>query len=169
MSTELQQKLTSLSLIERGLVHLSSGKGHGPAAEGYDFFAGIIGLGTMALFGGAMMSFPMPETGFGLAGRILGIFIPVVGSLIIYREFVKSALANKPTWAQVVSEELAQYQPVDKDGWLRLHELAGDRAAVDLDALEVWLSVEQNAVRNQQEKAVPKVLIELRRPDTSES
>ena len=162
MSTELQQKLTSLSLIERGLVHLSSGKGHGPAAEGYDFFAGIIGLGTMALFGGAMMSFPMPETGFGLAGRILGIFIPVVGSLIIYREFVKSALANKPTWAQVIADELAAYKPVEQESWAWLHEQAGEGTAVDIDALQVWLSVEQNAVRKLTEVPKPKVLVELR-------
>lgn len=169
MDTELQQKLSALNLIERGLERLRSGKGHGPADDGYDFIGSALALVCLGVSSGVMLNLPMPETGLALAGRILLIMAAVIGPLMIYRKLVEEALANKPTWAQVVSEELAQYQPVDKDGWLRLHELAGDRAAVDLDALEVWLSVEQNAVRNQQEKAVPKVLIELRRPDTSES
>ena len=169
MSTELQQKLSSLSLIERGLSHLQLGKGHGPADQGYDFFACIIGLGTMAFSGGAVMSFPMPETSLGLVGRILGIIIPVIGSLIIYREFVKSALANKPTWLEVIAEELAAYQPVDQESWAWLHEQAGEGAAVDINALEVWLSVEQNAVRKLTEVPKPKVLVELRSAHKSDS
>lgn len=169
MDKELQQKLSDLAVIERGLERLRSGKGHGPDDDWYDFLGGVVAFVALGVSAGIVLSYPMPETGLGLVGRIIAIIGSIGGSLAIYGKFVDRALSNKPTWAQVVSDEISRYQPVDKDSWLGLHEQAGDKALVDLDALEVWLSVEQNAVRNQLEKEKPKVLIELRSPETPES
>ena len=169
MSTELQQKLSSLSQIETGLEQLSSGKGHGPTDGWYDFLGGVIALGALALSAGAVMSYPMPETGLGLVGRLVAIIGSVGGSLAIYGKFVDRALANKPTWAQVIADELAAYKPVEQESWAWLHEQAGEGAAVDINALEVWLSVEQNAVRKLTEVPKPKVLVELRSAHMSDS
>ena len=162
MSTELQQKLSSLSFIESALERLSSGKGHGPADAWYDFLGSLIALGALAISAGAVLSYPMPETGLGLVGRLVAIIGSVGGSLAIYGKFADRALASKPTWAQEIAEELAAYKPVNLESWAWLHEQAGEGTAVDINALQVWLSVEQNAVRKLTEVPKPKVLVELR-------
>lgn len=161
MSTELREKLSALNLIARGLEQLSQGLKHEPDDGLYDVYGSLIALGAVVISAGAVLSPPISESALGLVGRLLVIVGSAAGSLAIYGKFMRRALTNKPTWDHLIAEELAVYQPVDKKSWGWLHEQLGAGDAVDLSALDVWLSAELSAVRKLIEEPKSKALIKV--------
>ena len=77
--------------------------------------------------------------------QVIGLF-PVAAGIAAWLYMLRKS-AYPASWAELIDQELADYDPVDKDAYRRLQERTKAAGYINFDEVYEYLAVERYAVR----------------------
>lgn len=141
----VRQKYKQLRRMEMHMTqarnaHSSPRSGRAALAGGV-VAVGLFGLTYLAEQAGLL---PVPGAP-AMLRQVIGLF-PVAAGIAAWFYMLRKS-AYPASWAELIDQELADYDPVDKDAYRRLQERTKAAGYINFDEVYEYLAVERYAVR----------------------
>lgn len=140
-----RQKHRQLRLMEMHMVQARNRHGS-PRSSRAALAGGAVAVGLFCLSYLAEQAGLLPLPGAPAALRQAINLFPVAAGIAAWLYMLRKS-AYPASWAELIDQELADYNPVDKDAYRRLQERTRAAGFIDYDAVYEYLTVERYAVR----------------------